>query len=278
MLRRLKQLLIWAGHFPTFAWLWGVGGAAVATALLGWLAQAQTSIPLGWLILGAVGVALLLFLTILSVIAKLRPTWIDHIEDTLVEARVSTFHTRLIRVGLAMIDLSGLAAKNANNEALTVELSVVNLSSERVTVVGLRGYISVDGDRMAAAPQLERTPIELKGFTSHSIRVRQVAPNLHEQITSKLYAVNSIMSVNLGMLELEVSAVQNVHPIPVNIPAFLRGPIRSGEEIEGNLANLATSFGSPMFYSATGPNRAWFNVLRSEWGLPPIPDTEEWPN
>jgi len=73
-MRRIKQILAILGHVSTMAWLWSIGGTLLVTAVLGWIAQAK-GMPRGWLIVGALGAAVLSFLAIAAILAKLFRSW-----------------------------------------------------------------------------------------------------------------------------------------------------------------------------------------------------------
>lgn len=73
-MRRVKQLLVLLGHVSTVVWIWSLGGAAVVTTAIGWTAQAN-GMPLGWLILGGFGIAVLSFMAIAAILTKLFPSW-----------------------------------------------------------------------------------------------------------------------------------------------------------------------------------------------------------
>lgn len=69
---RMLQFWQTLTHISTVVWLWGLGGSLVTSSLIGWGAQSQ-GIPVGWLIPGISGIALVAFLAIVWIINRFVP-------------------------------------------------------------------------------------------------------------------------------------------------------------------------------------------------------------
>lgn len=72
-MRRVKWIWKVLNHVSTFAWLWGLVPVAIVISLVGWLADAWIGMPMVWVIPFVIGVGLLVFLAVITVIARLFP-------------------------------------------------------------------------------------------------------------------------------------------------------------------------------------------------------------
>lgn len=70
-MRTIRRIWSALNHVSTASWLWGLGGAAVATFIAGYFTAVVTDVPQPWQTVGVLGFSLLVFMTITTTIPML---------------------------------------------------------------------------------------------------------------------------------------------------------------------------------------------------------------
>ncbi len=179
------------------------------------------------------------------------------------------FHPQTVRVSVSQVNISGLLAKLPSNESVSLVFNVANFSGFSIRVKGVRGNIAIGGERQEPPPSLVLPgdePIEVPFQTTRPAELRQVTAGLRQHIyKGGMYGKNGITAFALSNVKLVCDVVipdgsEKEQELRISDSSFvLRGPLR--EDIDYEAVNRQSlSFGSNNWYSADGPNEAWYQT------------------